>query len=121
MQDRSHIEEWFTGLEKALKELNVKTENVWNFDETGFMVRYLQKGTFLWTYHEVEQPISTDIYDTVLVIVAEAISAAGRVIDLFIIPSGVVIPVKWVTNDLPKDITLMTILTGYTNNIVAFK
>lgn len=121
VQDRSHIERWFTGWEKALKELSVKAENVWNFDETGFVVGYLQKGTFLWTYQEVDQPILTDAHDTVLVTVVEAISATGGVIDPFIILPGIVIPVKWVVNHLPKDTTLTTTPTGYTNDMAAFE
>jgi hypothetical protein len=121
VQNRSHIERWFIVREKALKELNIKAENMWNFDETGFMVGYLRKETFLWTYQEVEKPILTDAHDTVLARVVEAISTTGGVIDPFIILPGIMVPVKWIINDLPEDMTFTTTPTGYTNDMVAFE
>lgn len=119
MQDRCYIEAWFEGWKKTLRELHVKPENVWNFDETGFMVGYLQKGTFVWTFREVEYVILTDAHDTVLVTAVEAVSATGAVIDPFLILPGVVVPVRWVTNNLPRQTTLATTPTGYINDIVA--
>ncbi|KAM5344596.1 hypothetical protein ACJ41O_013131 [Fusarium nematophilum] len=119
MQDRAHIEAWFKGWEKTVQELNVKDENTWNFDETGFMVGYLQKGTFLFTYNDVADIILTDAHDTVLVTVVEAVSLSGKVIDPFIVIPGVVLQVRYLTNNLPKDTTLATSPTGYINDIIA--
>ncbi|GKU08467.1 unnamed protein product [Fusarium langsethiae] len=121
MQDRGRIEQWYQAYDDWVTEDGVLPENTWNFDETGFMVGYLQKGIIVWTFHEVNDVILTDSHDTVLVTVVEAISATGKVIDPFIILSGVMIPLKWVQNSLPENTVITTTPTGYTNDIVAIE
>lgn len=83
MQDRALVEAFFDGWSRFLTEQKILTENIWNFDETGFMVGYLHKGTFLWTFNEINKPVLTDSHDTVSVTAIEAISADGRSITLF--------------------------------------
>ncbi|KAM4063444.1 Tc5 transposase DNA-binding domain-containing protein [Hirsutella rhossiliensis] len=47
------------------KAMQDRIHNTWNFDETGFMVGYLHKGTFIWTFREIDTPILSDAHDTV--------------------------------------------------------
>ena len=121
MQDRAHIEAFYHSFEQFIRENHIKPENAWNFDETGFMVGYLQKGTFVWTFLEIEQPILTDAHITVSVTSVESISAAGDSIAPFIILPGVNIPVKWVQNRLSDDTTITTSSKGYINDVLALK
>lgn len=121
MADRTHIEAFFRDFQAFIKDNNIKRENIWNFDETGFMVGYLQKGTFVWTFFEIEQPILTDSHDTVSVTAVEAISAAGASIPSFLIIPGITIPVKFVMNRLHKDTTITTNTKGYINDILALE
>lgn len=85
------------------------------------MIGYLQKGTFVWTFREVEQPTLTDAHTTVSVTAVESISAAGDSIPPFIILPGVNIPVKWVTNRLSDDVTITTSSKSYVNDIIALE
>ncbi|KAM4061703.1 DDE superfamily endonuclease [Hirsutella rhossiliensis] len=47
------------------KAMQDRIHNTWNFDETGFMVGYLHKGTFIWTFREIDTPILSDAHETV--------------------------------------------------------
>lgn len=61
MQDRAHIESFYRGWEQCVEQYDIKLENIWNFDETGFQVGYLQKGTFVWTFIDITQPVLVSI------------------------------------------------------------
>ncbi|KEY72792.1 hypothetical protein S7711_10316 [Stachybotrys chartarum IBT 7711] len=85
------------------------------------MIGYLQHGSFVWTFYEVERPELTDPHDLISVTAIEAISAAGEIIPSFLILPGVNIPVNWVKNDLDDGVTLTTSEKGYINDIVALE
>ncbi|KJZ78873.1 hypothetical protein HIM_01646 [Hirsutella minnesotensis 3608] len=121
MQDRASVDAFFKAWSNFIADHGIKRDNIWNFDETGFMVGYLQKGTFLWTFNEIDKPVLTDAHDTVSVTAIEAISASGEVIPSFLILPGVQIPVRWVDNDLDGDTIITTSPKGYTNDIIAIE
>ncbi|KAJ6438592.1 3-hydroxybutyryl-CoA dehydrogenase [Purpureocillium lavendulum] len=121
MEDRARVEAFFDGWSSFIAIRGIQRDNIWNFDETGFMVGYLQNGTFLWTFNEVERPVLTDSHETVSVTAVEAISAAGKCIPSFLILPGVQIPVRWVENELDGDTILTTSPKGYINDIIAIE
>ncbi|KAJ4200274.1 hypothetical protein NW757_014858, partial [Fusarium falciforme] len=92
MEDRGLVEKWFHAWREYMR--YVKPENVWNVDEIGFMIGYLLKGTFLWTFAEIDRPILTDAHELVSMTVIEAISATGKTIAPFQIMPGVQLPIK---------------------------
>ncbi|CAG9938530.1 unnamed protein product [Clonostachys rosea f. rosea IK726] len=96
VQKRAMLTSWFDCFKGYLQRNCVKKQNVWNFDETGFMIGYLEKGIFVWTFLDINQPVLTDSYDKVTITSIDCISAAGVVIPPFLIAPGVQIPVKWV-------------------------
>jgi hypothetical protein len=75
MQDRAHVEAVFHGWANFIACHNIQTENIWNFDETGFMVGYLRNGTFLWTFNKIGKAVLTN---SVSVTAIEAISGVFR-------------------------------------------
>lgn len=121
MQDRARIDAFFKSWSKFIHDHNINRENIWNFDETGFMVGHLQKGMFLWTFNEIDKPVLTDSRDLVSVTSIEAVSAAGAVIPSFLILPGVQIPVRWVKNDLDGDTVIATSPKGYINDMIAIE
>ncbi|KJZ70765.1 hypothetical protein HIM_09849 [Hirsutella minnesotensis 3608] len=121
MQDRARIEAFFKGWSEFIRDEGITRDNVWNFDETGFMVGYLQKGTFLWTFSEIERPVLTDAHDTVSVTAIEAVSAAGKTIPSFLIIPGVQLKVRWFDNNLDGDTVITTSPKGYTNDVIALE
>lgn len=84
VKNRAHLEKYFSSFKKFLEDEDIKAENTWNADETGFMVRYLQKGTFIWTFSEINTLILTDSHDLVSVTRIKAISAARDSIQPFL-------------------------------------
>ncbi|OBS15475.1 hypothetical protein FPOA_11993 [Fusarium poae] len=100
MSDRTNVEEWFIKWTRFVQENDINFANVWNFDETGFMIGYLMNGIMIWTFTEIDNPILTDAHTTISVTVTESISAEGEIIAPFIIMPGVQIPSCWVDNDL---------------------
>ncbi|XP_044716033.1 DDE superfamily endonuclease domain-containing protein [Hirsutella rhossiliensis] len=121
MQDRIHVEAFFRGWSQTIEKDEILPKNTWNFDETGFMVGYLHKGTFIWTFREIDTPILSDAHDTVSVTAIEAISAAGSCIPSFVILPGVQIPARWVTNSLDDDTIISTSQKGYINDVIAIE
>ncbi|XP_044714690.1 DDE superfamily endonuclease domain-containing protein [Hirsutella rhossiliensis] len=103
------------------KAMQDRIHNTWNFDETGFMVGYLHKGTFIWTFREIDTPILSDAHETVSVTAIEAISAAGSCIPSFVILPGVQIPARWVSNSLDDDTIISTSQKGYINDVIAIE
>lgn len=120
-EDRAAIEAWFDAWEKYIRKNNIKTYNIWNFDETGFMVGYLQGGIFIWTFIKVKEPIVTDPNDHYSITVTETINTEGQTISPFIILPGVNIPESWVQNDLEGQTIINTSERGYTNNMLTIE
>ncbi|KAM4063346.1 DDE superfamily endonuclease [Hirsutella rhossiliensis] len=111
----------FRGWSQTIEKDEILPKNTWNFDETGFMVGYLHKGTFIWTFREIDTPILSDAHDTVSVTAIEAISAAGSCIPSFVILPGVQIPARWVSNSLDDDTIISTSQKGYINDLIHFR
>ncbi|KAM4058298.1 hypothetical protein HRG_006688 [Hirsutella rhossiliensis] len=65
MQDRACVEAFFQDWSNFIARHDIRRENIWNFDETGFMVGYINKGTFLWTFNDIEKPVLSDSHETV--------------------------------------------------------
>ncbi|WAO97211.1 Hypothetical protein NCS54_01492600 [Fusarium falciforme] len=119
MEDRGLVEKWFHAWREYMR--YVKPENVWNVDEIGFMIGYLLKGTFLWTFAEIDRPILTDAHELVSMTVIEAISATGKTIAPFQIMPGVQLPIKWFDNDLHDDTVIATSPKGYITDMLALE
>lgn len=117
MEDRGEVEKWFKAWREYMRYVN--PENVWNVDEIGFMIGYLLKGTFLWTFAEIERPILTDAHELCSMTAIEAISAAGKSIAPFLIMPGVQLPFRWFDNNLDGDTSIATSPRGYITDILA--
>ncbi|GKU08895.1 unnamed protein product, partial [Fusarium langsethiae] len=119
MSDRANVEEWFTKWTRFVQENDNNHANVWNFDETGFMIGYLMNGIMTWTFTEIDNPILTDAHTTISVTVTESISAEGEIIAPFIIMPDVQIPSRWVDNDLEDEATIVTTPKGFIDDVSA--
>jgi hypothetical protein len=121
VEDRAIITRWFDAWNSFLRSHNIKKENIWNFDETGFMVGFIEHGSLVWTFHDITQPVTLNPGDRVSVTAVEAINAAGGTIPSFLILPGVQIPRKWVENDLEDDTVLTTNENGYMTDRLAIE
>ncbi|KAG7422026.1 hypothetical protein Forpe1208_v000067 [Fusarium oxysporum f. sp. rapae] len=119
MADRANVEEWFAKWIEFFEGNDINFDNVWNFDETGFIIGYLMNGIMIWTFLDIDSPLLTDAHTTISMTIVESISATGGIIAPFVIMPGVQIPSRWVDNDLDEQATIVTTPKGYIDNITA--
>ncbi|KAF6518154.1 hypothetical protein HZS61_002232 [Fusarium oxysporum f. sp. conglutinans] len=119
MADRANVEEWFAKWTEFFEGNDINFDNVWNFDETGFIIGYLMNGIMIWTFLDIDSPLLTDAHTTISMTIVESISATGGIIAPFVIMPGVQIPSRWVDNDLDEQATIVTTPKGYIDNITA--
>ncbi|KAG7413187.1 hypothetical protein Forpi1262_v017263 [Fusarium oxysporum f. sp. raphani] len=119
MADRANVEEWFAKWTEFFEGNDINFDNVWNFDETGFIIGYLMNGIMIWTFLDIDSPLLTDAHTTISMAIVESISATGGIIAPFVIMPGVQIPSRWVDNDLDEQATIVTTPKGYIDNITA--
>ncbi|KAL8288211.1 hypothetical protein RB597_000566 [Gaeumannomyces tritici] len=117
-QDRQTIRTWFDSYAQTVAEKQVKLENTWNSDETGFRVGVFE-GRFVWCYCDIETLFQSDPDHRALVTVTETCSAAGQTIPPFIIMAGVNLSVKHIMNSLESGTRLCTSENGWTDDLIA--
>ncbi|EED15734.1 conserved hypothetical protein [Talaromyces stipitatus ATCC 10500] len=83
------IERWFIDLKIAMNNLKITPANLWNFDETGFIVGQGKKEAVVTAYPKTLKRISS-LSSRESLTVVESINAEGKVIPPLIIPKGVV-------------------------------
>ena len=103
-----------------MEEEGIRPENLWNMDESGFMIGCL-RGGWIWTYKEIDKPIIDDLDERTLVTAIEAISASGYVIPPFVIVPRVNLPSKFFYNNLDVDTLLRASPNGYTDDQIALE
>ncbi|KAL5603863.1 hypothetical protein FOVSG1_006613 [Fusarium oxysporum f. sp. vasinfectum] len=119
MADRANIEEWLAKWTEFVEGNDINFDNVWNFDETGFIIGYLMNGIMIWTFLDMDSPLLTDAHTTISMTIVESISATGEIIAPFIIMPGIQIPSRWVDNDLDEQATIVTTPKRYIDDITA--
>ena len=85
-EDLVIIREWFDRLKEVIDDYGIQPEDLWNMDETGFQIGYRKQG-FCVSKKRKARPIAIPTNRETATAV-EAISAAGRVIEPFLILKG---------------------------------
>ena len=116
MQDRGTVERFFYDWNQFLRYNRIKKENVWNIDETGFMIGFLQNRMPLYTFTDLDTAVLTDSGNRTSITTVEAISAAGASIPSFVIVPGINIPQNWLVESLDPGVTIVTNDKGYIND-----
>jgi len=110
-----NLQNWFQLLQDAITSFGIHSDDIWNFDETGFRIgvgrdqlvitkqqRQLHLG------HPTNRESATAI---------EAVSAGGAHIPLFLIFSGITHQSSWYSNpELDSDTTIAVSSSGYSND-----
>jgi hypothetical protein len=113
------LTEWMTRVETTISELDIQRENMWNFDETNFIVGVLGKTRVVIERGHKEQGIAQQTGQRQSHTVIETISAAGKVLPPFIVITSAQIQTAWVEimekNGFTRD-SLACNPSGYSNN-----
>jgi hypothetical protein len=113
------IELHFEKFKRRYKELNMKPENLHNFDETGFRIGYLA-GQIVFTRTDRQVYIS-DPDNRELVTSMESISSIGTTTDPMIIMPGQQMKEKHFPKGLNNGIRIGVSESGYTNDRLSFE
>ena len=124
-QKHSHsmhdMSDYFEKIERVTREKGITELDIWNMDETGFLIGY-GKAQLVVTMDSNKplRMIDPDNCDYITSI--ECIGSAGETIPLILLVSGVNILYKWYQhNNMEDDIVIGTTETGYANDDIALE
>jgi hypothetical protein len=116
-EDPKTIRNWFRLLENTIAKYGIQSDDIWNFDETGFMMGIISTGKVVTSAERRRKPKSVQPGSREWVTVIEAISAEGQLIPPFIIVTGKHHLRNWYEgSSLPADWAIATTPNGWTNN-----
>jgi len=89
------LQRWFDDLEKVLAEFNIKIENIYNIDESGFAIGEKEAGRCIINAY-VRQQFQAKPGRQEWVTVVKCICADGRVVPLLIIFKAEKLSTQWI-------------------------
>ena len=109
------INAWFMKFKVVVSKHSIVTDDIWNIDETEFQIGVGKDQMVVTKWKRAHYfSLPTNRESTTAV---EAISAAGRVIPVFLILSGMIHMANWYQlKELDKDTVISISLTGYSDD-----
>ncbi|KAG8356579.1 hypothetical protein FVEN_g12836 [Fusarium venenatum] len=87
-EDPTIIRGWFRLIENTIAKYGIQSDNIWNFNKTGFMMGIMQSGMVVTGAERQGRPKSVQPGNREWITVIQAISAEGQSIPPFIISAG---------------------------------
>ncbi|RYC79915.1 hypothetical protein BFJ63_vAg17202, partial [Fusarium oxysporum f. sp. narcissi] len=103
-EDPMIICSWFRLVENTIAKYGIRSDDIWNFDETGFMMGIIEPGTVVTSSHRQGRPKQVQPGNREWITAIEGINAEGQSIPPFIIGAGQYHLANWYQEcDLPGD------------------
>jgi hypothetical protein len=117
-EDPAAIQRWFDQVKTTKEKWGILDDDIYNFDETGFMMGKLLSQMVItgWDCSGKKKRVQPGNREWVTVI--QGVGASGRRIPPFVIFAGKVLISTWF-KDLPRDWVLTVSINGWTNNQLA--
>ncbi|KAK7570464.1 hypothetical protein V3481_019323 [Fusarium oxysporum f. sp. vasinfectum] len=116
-EDPTIIRGWFRLVQNTIAKYGIRSGDIWNFDETGFMMGIIQSGMVVTGSERQGRPRSVQPGNREWITAIPAINAEGQSIPPFIIGSGQYHLANWYReSNLPGDWVIATSQNGWTNN-----
>ncbi|EXL90010.1 hypothetical protein FOIG_16710 [Fusarium odoratissimum NRRL 54006] len=116
-EDLSIIRGWFRLIQNTIAKYGIRSDDIWNFDETGFMMGAIMAGMVVTGSERQGRPKSVQPGNREWITVIQAINAEGQSIAPFIIGAGQYHLANWYREcNLPGDWVIATTQNGWTNN-----
>ncbi|KAI8648635.1 hypothetical protein NCS57_01475100 [Fusarium keratoplasticum] len=116
-EDLTLIREWFALVKNIIAKYGINLANIYNFDETGFMMGLIASGMVVTGAERRGRPKSVQPGNREWVTVIQAINAEGWAIQPFIVVAGQYHLASWYQeSNLPGDWAIATTKTGWTDN-----
>ena len=87
-EDPTTIRNWFRLVENIIAKYGIRSDDIWNFDKTGFMIGVISSGIDVTSSERRGNPKSVQPRNHEWVTVIQAINAEGRAIDPYIVVAG---------------------------------
>jgi hypothetical protein len=116
-EDPTIIRSWFRLVQNTIAKYGIRSDDIWNFDETGFMMGIIMAGMVVTGSERQGRPKSVQPGNREWITVIQAINAEGQSIAPFIIGAGQYHLANWYREcDLPGDWVIATSPNGWTDN-----
>ncbi|EWZ28455.1 hypothetical protein FOZG_17848 [Fusarium oxysporum Fo47] len=116
-EDPTIIRGWFRLVQNTIAKYSIRSDDIWNFDETGFMMGLIMAGMAVTGSERQGRPKSVQPGNREWITVIQAINAEGQSIAPFIIGAGQYHLANWYReSNLPADWVIATSQNGWTNN-----
>ncbi|EGU83431.1 hypothetical protein FOXB_06053 [Fusarium oxysporum f. sp. conglutinans Fo5176] len=116
-EDPTVIRNWFKLVQNSIAKYGIRSDDIWNFDETGFMMGVISSGIVITSSERHGRPKSVQPGNREWVTAVQAINAEGQAIDPFIVVTGQYHLANWYREcDLPGDWVIATSQNGWTDN-----
>jgi hypothetical protein len=110
-----NLKDWFQLLQDTITDLGINSDDIWNFDETGFRIGVGRDQLVITKQQRqlyLEHPTNRESVTAI-----EAVSAGGAHIPLFLIFSGITHQSSWYSNsELDPNTTIAVSNSGYSND-----
>jgi hypothetical protein len=121
-EDPTVIRNWFKLVQNTIAKYGIQSDDIWNFDETGFMMGVISSGMVVTCAERHGRPKSVQPGNREWVTVIQAINAAGWAIEPFIVVAGQNHLSNWYQEcNLPRDWAIITTQNGWTDNDTGLK
>jgi len=116
-EDPTIIRNWFRLVQNTIAKYGIRSDDIWNFDETGFMMGVISSGIVITSSEKRGNPKSVQPGNREWVTAIQAINAEGRAIDPFIVVAGQYHLANWYQeSNLPATWAIATTANGWTDN-----
>ncbi|KAJ3534004.1 hypothetical protein NM208_g7730 [Fusarium decemcellulare] len=116
-EDPAIIRNWFTLVANTIAKYGIRSDDIWNFDETGFLMGMIATEMVVTGSERRSKPKSVQPGNREWITVIQAINAEGQSIAPFIIGAGQYHLANWYREcDLPSDWVIATSQNGWTDN-----
>ena len=121
-EDPTIIYNWFMLVQNTIAKYGILLDDIYNFDETGFLMGMIASGMVVTGSKKRGKPKSVQPGSREWITVIQAINAEGWAIPPFIVVAGQYHLANWYQeSNLPGDWAITTTQNGWTNNETGFE
>jgi hypothetical protein len=121
-EDSIAIRNWFRLVQNTIAKYGIQSDDIWNFDETGFMMGVISSGIVVTSLERRGRLKSVQPGNREWVTAIQAINAEGQAIDLFIVVAGQYHLANWYReSNLPATWAIDTTQNGWTDNEIGLE
>ncbi|SCO92506.1 uncharacterized protein FRV6_16634 [Fusarium oxysporum] len=121
-EDPRIIRNWFRLVENTIAKYGIRSDDIYNFDETGFIIGMIASGMVVTGAERRGRPKSVQPGSREWITVIQAINAEGQAIPPFIIGAGQYHLANWYReSNLPGDWATATSQNGWTDNEIGLE